>query len=895
MATRRVSLRRLFARQFMLVAALPPLVAALAWGLLTLPDAWRRVEAENQLTQALVHSHISSALQMPERSLQLTADLLRGTGSDAASELLQRSLAHTGSFDLLMLADADGTVRAAAAHAHSGVRAQNVIGLDLSAQPYFAAAKQAAGTLVRSDSFLSSLTGRVTAVLALSLGDRVLVADLSLDRLAAGLPRPDPASGALVIVLDAKGRVIVHPEQQLANWQENLAQLGPVRAALGGRPASGPISYRGEDWIATIAPAQSTGWLVLVAQPRSRVVAPLLRIAAVAAGISLLALLLGLLMASRMARGVSRRYRQMADAAQALVDHPDQAPDPEQATEEAQQLWLRMAALLDQLRGAQRRAEAAQGRLQAVLDAATEVSVIAFDAAGTVRMFNRGATKMLGYAADEVVGRRSIAEFHDAGELATRAAELAAAPGAAPQPLDVLTTVAHEAGYEIRDWTYVCRGGSRLLVSVATTALHDGDGTPAGFLCIALDQTQRQRAASAELAREAAETASRTKTEFLSRVSHELRTPLNAMLGYAQLLTLDAAHPLSASQQDRVRHIEGAGWHLLRLIDDLLDLSRIESGRMQLDLKPLALGSVLHEALRLVAPQAQAASVRLHDPAADDGAAGAVLADATRLQQVLVNLLSNAIKYNRAGGEVQLRLQRHHVDGIDEVGIVVADTGRGMSPEQLQRLYSPFDRLGLENSMVPGAGLGLVISRRLVELMNGRLEVDSVPGEGSRFCVWLPAAPAAAHDGAAPAEGATPLPAPSGVHRILYIEDNPVNATLMREVVALRPGHTLQVCTTLADGRAAIERQPPALVLVDLHLPDGSGLSLLSWLQAEPARARIPAVLVSADATPQQRELALARGAAAYLTKPIRVDETLQTIGRLLDEAPPARLDDGIC
>jgi CheY-like chemotaxis protein/two-component sensor histidine kinase len=319
----------------------------------------------------------------------------------------------------------------------------------------------------------------------------------------------------------------------------------------------------------------------------------------------------------------------------------------------------------------------------------------------------------------------------------------------------------------------------------------------------------------------------------------------------------------------------------VKLIDDVLDLSRIESGRVQLSLEAVDIGAVLAEAMRLLAPQASEREVSIALPASMASPAALVLGDRTRLKQVFVNLLSNAVKYNVRGGRVDLSL----LDARDgQLGVQVSDTGRGMDAQQLTRLFEPFDRLGLESTDIEGTGIGLVITKRLVELMNGRIEVLSTPRAGSTFTVFLPRA----SEGAAAADEAGRDTTADGEQvrgDVVYVEDNEVNAVLMREVFSLRPGCRLHLAGTQAEGRALIERLSPRLVLVDMHLPDGSGVSLLEWLRADPRRREIPAIVVSADATRAQQDAAFAAGARAYLTKPIHVADALQAIDESLAAA----------
>ena len=893
-APRRASLRSILARRFMLTAALPLLAFIVFWSCVSFPRAVADVERENALTAMLLRKQIEAVLRVPQRSLETAATLMAALPPrpEFARTLMNQALASESAFEDLCVADDRGVVTDASARPSAGVRASDLVGLDLSTRPFYALAHDRNAT-VWSDTFLSPLTGHVTAVLAQPVGSRLLVAEMSLGGLAGELAQFERPAQAIVVVLDGKGRVIVHPNQQLAAWQENLGRVPLVETALLGDPGTGEIELDGERWMATIARVQPAGWYVLVAQRRALLFAPLEQIALAGGATAALALVLAVLMALRQAAREARRYRGLATAAQAMVDDPQHVAQPEVDSEETHALWLRLRAMLDRLNEQEQAASGARRHLQSVLDAATEVAIVETDLNGTVRLFNRGAEKMLQYTAEETVGLLSPIRWHDADELEARGAELGARLGRPVHGFEILSCVARDAGHEVRDWTVVRNDGTRLLVSVAITAIRDVGGELKGYLGVGIDQTQRQRAVELESARERAEVASRAKSEFLSRVSHELRTPLNAMLGYAQLLTLGDERPLSPAQAERVRLIETAGWHLVRLIDDVLDLSRIEGGHMTLSLETIDLRAVLADAARLVGPQAAAHGVAIALPDTDDArpAAWSVHADGTRLRQVFVNLLSNAVKYNVAGGRVDIALVEP-AQGM--VGVRVADTGAGLDAQQLSRLFAPFDRLGVEASGIEGTGIGLVITKRLLELMDGRIEVESTPSVGSRFTVFLPGADARQRS-RAPASAAAATAAAvtdaSVSGAVVYVEDNEVNALLMSAVFALRPGCELHLCDTLSSARLLIAQLRPRLVLVDMHLPDGSGLALLEWLRADARLRDIPAVVMSADATRSQQDAAARAGARAYLTKPIQLADTLRVVDGILREDSAAASD----
>ncbi len=388
-------------------------------------------------------------------------------------------------------------------------------------------------------------------------------------------------------------------------------------------------------------------------------------------------------------------------------------------------------------------------------------------------------------------------------------------------------------------------------------------------------------------ARDLAEEASRAKSEFLSRMSHELRTPLTAMIGFAELLLLEE---LSDTQRHHVRTILKAGDHLLALINDILDIARIEEGRLALAPEPVAVAAIVSEVLDLVRPMAAEREV-----AVDARGVGAELRvddDGQRLTQVLLNLVSNAVKYNRRGGRAEISAERRG----EAVRISVRDSGPGLSADEVGRLFSPFERLSAAASGIEGTGLGLALSKSLLEAMGGRIGVDSSPGHGSTFWVELPAGAAAGagEPRASPrrrprvrdGDGTAPRSA-----LLLYAEDRASSLRLVEGIVARRQGLHL---ITAKGGAAALElarSRRPDLILLDAHLPDMDGADLVARLGADPATAGIPVVAISADATTRQAERMLAAGAREYLTKPIRMGTLLSALDRHLGPpAPPAGL-----
>ena len=397
------------------------------------------------------------------------------------------------------------------------------------------------------------------------------------------------------------------------------------------------------------------------------------------------------------------------------------------------------------------------------------------------------------------------------------------------------------------------------------------------------DITDNRSAATVRQERELALRESQAQARFLARVSHELRTPLNAMLGFTQLM-LDEDHreiatPAATTRHHRLTHVAAAGAHLLALIDDVLDLSSLQSGELRLQLETLALAPLVEATLPLLGPALAAQPVKLHR----GPLAHAVQADARRLRQVLLNLLSNAIKFNRVGGEVRID---SHREG-SEVVLSVSDTGRGMSDEQQLHLFEPFNRLGVERAGIEGTGIGLAVAKSLVERMGGSVSVQSTAGAGSVFELRLVAAPQAAVAGAAqvqpphephephePPGHLSPQAAPAGAmptqrHRVLYIEDNPVNALIITELLARRDDLALEVAVDAASGVAAAQASLPDLILLDMQLPDADGFEVLRRLRADPATAGIDCMALSANAMPEDIARARQAGVADYWTKPL--------------------------
>jgi PAS domain S-box-containing protein len=492
------------------------------------------------------------------------------------------------------------------------------------------------------------------------------------------------------------------------------------------------------------------------------------------------------------------------------------------------------------------------------------IGVIYTDLDGRIHEANPKLREMLGHGGTEL-GRMSAAELvHPSDRLAF--AELA-------QRL-----VRGDITSFRRRTRFVTAGGRVIWAQVSVSLLRDEQGRPERLVGVVEDITEHLKLQEAEHARESAEAANRAKSEFVSRMSHELRTPLNAMLGFTQLLELDAQAPLAPHQVEWTSQIQQAGWHLLHMINDTLDLSRIESGALRLEIVPVHVAAVVEATCSLIEQQAERRRVRIERRL--DPEAPALLGDETRIKQILTNLLSNAVKYNVDGGRVLIasrRLDEHQVE------IEVHDTGIGLSGPQMAELFQPFNRLGREQ-YGEGTGIGLVISRRLAELMGGSLRAESKAGQGSSFRLQLPLAPAAPGAPAADLPEASGAPPDYRQRQVHYIEDNETNAEVMRGILAQRPQVHLEVWHRGLEGLAAVQQLRPHLVLLDMHLPDIDGLDLLRRLKEDPRSASVPVIVVSADATGARIEQALALGAVNYVTKPVNVADMLALLDQVLEQ-----------
>jgi signal transduction histidine kinase/AmiR/NasT family two-component response regulator len=519
------------------------------------------------------------------------------------------------------------------------------------------------------------------------------------------------------------------------------------------------------------------------------------------------------------------------------------------------------------------------GALQNAILTSANFSIIATDEKGIIQLFNVGAERMLGYLAAEVVNRISPSDMHDPQEVMARAQALSLELATTITPgFEALAFKASRGIEDIYELTYICKDGSRFPVIVSITALRDDYGEIIGYLLIGIDNSVRKQVESElQNAKAVAEKANLAKSDFLSSMSHELRTPLSAILGFAQLMESGSPSP-TTSQKRSIDEILKAGWYLLELINEILDLALIESGKLSLSPEPLSLAEVMHECQAMVEPQAQKRDIRMTFPRFE--IPYFVKADRTRVKQVLINLLANAIKYNKVGGTVVVDCT---ASTAERIRISVKDTGEGLTPDKLTQLFEPFNRLGKEAGIEEGTGIGLVVAKRLVELMGGVIGVESTLGVGSVFWIDLnltaePQPAAAEPTAVAQAQ----VQADAQLRTLLYVEDNPANLMLVEDLIARRPDIRL---LSARDGIRGIEiarASRPDVILMDINLPGISGIQALKILRADPATAHIPVVAISANAIPRDIEKGLEAGFFNYLTKPIKVHQFMDALDVVL-------------
>jgi PAS domain S-box-containing protein len=663
------------------------------------------------------------------------------------------------------------------------------------------------------------------------------------------------------------------------------------------RPASAPPEHEvsvgsnytdeaGVGWIGVAVPVADTPWLFWVAEPEQTILAPAALLLRSLLPIALLLMAIGVGAVYVLSGRITQPLETLAAAAEGIARGDYTRRVTVRRDDEVGRLATIFNAMADRIarsrdllegRVAERTRQLEEANaalsnreaelrntttfLDSIIDNLPAVLFVKDVKERRYMRLNRAGEEVLGMPAAEVIGRTDHDLFPS--DLAS-----ALSQGDA-KVLDQHATVS------LADETVPTRSGGERNLQITKVPVRNATGQAEYLLGIAVDLTGRRQAEEeARAARIEAERASRAKSQFLSRMSHDLRTPLNAMLGFAQLLDMDPS--LSQDHAESVRHILKGGSHLLKLVNEVLDIARIESGGLSLSLEPVRVSEVVEEVVQLMRPLAESRKIAI--TAVLENPDLHMLADNQRLKQVLLNLVGNAIKYNRDHGRVELSVRR---DGT-RVRVEVHDTGRGIAADKRWLLFRPFERLGAEQGNIEGTGLGLAVAKGLIEAMNGRIGVDT-PAEGATFWITLPEAQTAASHAADDAMPPAQADAPRG-GTVLYIEDNPSNIRLIERLLTRRPGIRLLIARDGGEGLRVAAEHAPDLILLDLHLPDMSGRDVLASLVADDRTSAIPVVIVSADATTAQSERLLQFGARAYLTKPILLSAFLEMVDRHLAE-----------
>ncbi len=529
------------------------------------------------------------------------------------------------------------------------------------------------------------------------------------------------------------------------------------------------------------------------------------------------------------------------------------------------------------------------GALQTAIFNSANFSSIATDAQGVIQIFNVGAERMLGYAAAEVMNKITPADISDPQELITRA-EVLTAELETPitSGFEALVFKASRGIEDIYELTYIRKDGSRFPAVVSVTALRDVKGKIIGYLLIGTDNTARKRVDAErvqlyetlkeknielEIATSVAEKANLAKSDFLSRMSHELRTPLNAILGFAQLLEIGSPPP-TTTQIVRLHQIIKAGWYLLELINEILDLAVIESGKLSLSRESVSMAEVMHECQAMIESQAEKRGILMTFFPCDS--TWFANGDRTRIKQIIINLLSNAIKYNREQGTVEVKC----TCTPERICISIKDSGKGLPPEKLAQLFQPFNRLGQESGSEEGTGIGLVVTKQLVELMGGNISVNSTVGVGSEFCIELirDVTPQLDASTIIPTELLQPAQKNSTLRTLLYVEDNPANLMLVEQIIEAHPQVRMLSARDGYQGLELARTHLPDVILMDINLPGISGIQTMNILSKDPTTMHIPVIALSANAMLRDIEKGLESGFFRYLTKPIKINEFMNAL-----------------
>ncbi len=674
----------------------------------------------------------------------------------------------------------------------------------------------------------------------------------------------------------------------------------PMRNALSGERGDGVVlDYVGVEVAAAWRYLPSLGWGMVVKKDMAEVARPIRNLSRATLAALLTVSLLSALVAFLLGRGITRPISRLGRATTAIAEgdliqrvdagrHDElgrlagafnQMVDRLQA--ERENLEARVWARTAEIQQANRRLEVSEQRYRILVEHAPE-AIVVFDAeSGRLVDANENALHLFGMTREQILQATPAdlspplqPDGHASSVLGMKQIN-EALNGVAPVFDWVHRNAAGEdIPCELRLVRLPAAEGSLVRGSITDISARKRAEAELQRLNDELEARVLQRTVELSVAMAEAERANMAKSEFLSRMSHELRTPLNAILGFGQLLELAA---LPADQADNVHEVLHAGRHLLELINEVLDLARIESGKFSISLEPLALQDLIADCLALIRPQAEASGIVIDE--AEQHCCQQVRADRTRLKQVLLNLLSNAVKYNSPLGRVSVTCLAQG----DQVQIRVSDTGAGLAPEQQARLFKPFERLDSDSTDIEGTGIGLALSKRLVEVMDGEIGVESIPGVGSTF--WVSLARATGE-----LQTSTPEPpieaeptARQGRFDVLCIEDNPANLRLIERILASRADIRLLSAGTPGLGLELARSQRPELILLDINLPDMNGYAVLECLRESPLTRDTPVIAISANAMPQDIERGMAAGFTDYVTKPLDIDRFLSVVERSLD------------
>jgi PAS domain S-box-containing protein len=506
--------------------------------------------------------------------------------------------------------------------------------------------------------------------------------------------------------------------------------------------------------------------------------------------------------------------------------------------------------------------EEKEERLRMTVENAAD-GIIVINEKGIIDTFNESAQRIFGYNPDEVIGKDiAILMPREEGHHHQKY-------------VDHLLKTNHAKVLGMgREVTARRKNGDLFPLHLAVSQTSIEDRILFSAICRDLS-IEKKTAHELLLAKKEAELANQAKSEFLASMSHELRTPLNSIIGFSQLLNLGNADPLSSNQRDKVLQIHNAGQHLLSLINDILDLSRIETQGFSLSLEPVDIKVAIKDCLTLIAPEAKKRNIRICDNTTDQDLPPAY-ADFVRLKQVLMNLLSNALKYNIKGGQITLSTETHN----GYIKISITDTGAGIADNQLEQVFLPFNRLGHENGEIEGTGIGLSITKKLIETMNGRISIESVVNQGSTFSIEIPVC-ISVQDAE---NGIKTMPVlPVGHWHILYIDDNEANCALLRDTFAHYDAVEFSSAATGEEGINLAYEDIPDIILMDLNLPGMDGFSSLQILQNDDATCDIPVIALSANRAKNQKQTALRAGFQSYISKPFDLEDVISAIALILE------------